>query len=95
MQYIELLPKQMIMLRVKDNRFTPTQALNEAINYLKDNDCHFVYLDYLGYAFNINESSSIEDLMREYYDWDKYKDNKTKDRLVLLNNELNDKIIQI
>lgn len=65
MQYIQFKPMQSILLIEKGNA-TPTQALNEAIEFVKANNLKEADLDYHGFTFDIEPTSDIREKMADY-----------------------------
>lgn len=65
MRYCKFQYNQSIFLDAKGDA-TPSQALNDAIEFAKTNGLIGVYLNYHGYLFELDPTDNINDKMKDY-----------------------------
>lgn len=68
MNYIEIYKHQRINLDAKDGA-TPTQAIQDAIDFCKEHEVKECDLYYLGFTFRIEHDSNINKLVADYMYW--------------------------
>ena len=73
MRHIEFFPKQSVELIAKSES-TPTQALHEAQQFIKENNIEWAELHLNGFLLGVEHDSDIEELISEYNNWLKNKD---------------------
>ncbi|MCL6100997.1 MAG: hypothetical protein M1292_00680 [Bacteroidetes bacterium] len=65
MQHIKISPDQEIELRAIEGS-TPAEAIQAAIEFVKNNSLKSADLDYFGYLFGIEPDSNIDELVSDY-----------------------------